>query len=272
MDTVELDLFEDTFASHQVFDLLKHHVQTVVIGTKPFKSSPKDFFWLLYQTAFIITPPKPVDVLELEIPTRQHLEQVKERLKGDRERTLVRELRLRENGDCVSMMLDTIGLKTVLSDYKNVRTLSLDFGIMKGSLEPGTTRQIFASNGLTQMLRRLPSLKSLKIILHNDTRMGKVRHTLEKQSKWSPESLLSPADAERAMSMIVPHPEDLDKYVAALLPRMTKLRTLEWLWTDSARPQEAEPALHYRKHVDTNAQQLPGDLGHISVFDKGRLI
>lgn len=124
------------------------------------------------------------------------------------------------------------------------------------------------------MLRRLPSLKSVKIILHNDGRMGKVRHTLEKHavSKWSPESLLFPADAERAMSMILPHPEDLDKYIAAVLPRMTKLRTLEWLWTDSARPQEAEPALHYGKHVDTNVQQLPGDLGHISVFDKGRLL
>ena len=43
------------------------------------------------------------------------------------------------------MMMDTRGLKNVLSTYKNVRTLSLDFGIAKGVIEPGSTKLAFTS-------------------------------------------------------------------------------------------------------------------------------
>lgn len=39
-------------------------------------------------------------------------------------------------------MLDTRGVKNVLSAYKNIRALSLDFGIAKGAIDPGNNKII----------------------------------------------------------------------------------------------------------------------------------
>lgn len=143
-DLYTYDVLQDCRHWHQALQIVSQGFLPATLSDVSKTPKACDTAVHLHPSAFIITPPKPVDVLELEIPTRQHLEQVKERRKGDRERTPVRELRLRETGGCVSMILDPMELKTVLSNYKNVRTLFLDFGIVKGALEPGTKRQIFA--------------------------------------------------------------------------------------------------------------------------------
>lgn len=135
-----------TFVSPPVVHVLITPLhRTVIVGTAPFKSRPEAFYTKLYErfpyianiviqlrtnqphhkdaNAFFITPSNPVQTLELELPSREHLAKVRERRKGDTERCLLKKLRLRENAGEVSMMMDTRGMKNVLSTCKKLSNL-----------------------------------------------------------------------------------------------------------------------------------------------------
>lgn len=152
---------------------------TLILGTQPFKCDVKDFFNVLHQhfpnitnivvqsrqgrpvaknwRFHLIEPQRPLKVLEVEVPPSRALAIAADKGSKPGKKWKVGELRMRESAGEVCMMMDLRGTHKVISAYRGIESLALDFGFDKGAVEPNGKKTLFAA----VQTATLPDLKHL---------------------------------------------------------------------------------------------------------------
>ncbi|KAJ9103741.1 hypothetical protein QFC21_002201 [Naganishia friedmannii] len=183
----------------------------------------------------------------IEIEVRDYNQYSKMQPMKLKARQVAKEFSLRESPEVLPWLISRqheLGL--ILTTYRDIRSLMLDFGITPSALEPGNKtvfgglsaqallalepltlrfepalepvrapQELFFVTQSSAVLKRFPQLKSLKIILHSDPRSRKVRLRNENQAtcEWIPKCLTFPHTRMEALALLMPNPKDIATYV-----------------------------------------------------------